>query len=167
MIKLSSTEDRLQIVFKSQQFRLRYPRFVFVKTRRLLDEIILSEIHQKMRNLDFSKKIIDATQLDNIEISMNTGQITFDVISDYKSEDGFDVSKGREEGTKDHKLPKVEGRIYSWISKGKRFFSKGHWVRGIVANRIIRNTVRDKLPVVQKSVDNASSIFYSEITGNK
>ncbi len=167
MIKLSSTEDRLQAVFHSQQFRLRYPRFVFVKTRRLLDEIILSEIHEKMRNLNFSRKIIDATRIDNVEISMETGQITFDVISDYKSESGFDVSKAREEGTKKHKIEPKKKKSLSWINKGVRFFSKGHWVRGIVANRIIRNTVRDKLPLVQQSVDDASSVFYSEITGNK
>lgn len=131
----------------------------------LIDEIIISSIKRKMRLYNFSKKIINAVRIVNLNISLTTGEITFDVISDYKDPvSKFDVAKAREEGTKRHKLPKVKGRTYSWKVKAIRFFSKGHWVRGIVETRIIKNTMIQNMPHVQRLLDEATAQRFQVMT---
>jgi len=100
---------------------------------------------------------------------MNTGEITFDVISDFKDVDsGFDVSKGREEGTTKHRTPKSGTKIIMhWIVTGISFFSRGHWVRGIIGRRIIKRTIKAKLPQVQQAVDTAQNNLFDTIIGPK
>ena len=165
MIKISSTEQQLAKVFKSQKFRLSYPLFVTTKAKSLIDEIIISSIKRKMRLYDFSKKIINAVRIANLNISLTTGEITFDVISDYKdSESRFDVAKAREEGTKKHKTAPVKKKANSWVVRGIRFFSKGHWVRGIVESRIVKNTMIQNMPHVQRLLDEATAQRFQVMT---
>jgi len=114
---------------------------------------------------NFSKKIINAVRIVNLNISLNTGEITFDVISDYKDKDtGFDVAKAREEGTKKHKVEPDKKNFLSWKVRGVRFFSKGHWVRGIVESRIIKNTMNQNMPHVQRLLDEAIAQRFQELT---
>lgn len=162
---MPSTEQQLAKVFKSQKFRLSYPLFVSTKAKSLIDEIIILSIKRKMRLYNFSKKIINAVSIANINISLTTGEITFDVISDYKDHDsGFEVAEAREEGTKKHKITPNKKKSLSWKVRSIRFFSKGHWVRGIVESRIVKNTMRENMPHVQRLLDEATAKRFQEMT---
>ena len=108
---------------------------------RAADEV-LSGIHTDMESNDFSKKIIDSTFVGPIEQSPKGAKIHF--ISDYSSDDGFDVSTAREEGTRDHDVfPKNPDGWLSYIEKdtGKRVFRKHTHPSGIERLLIIETNI--------------------------
>lgn len=144
------------LAFKTQ---IQYPRFVREETKKIAEDVILKPLHDRMRSFGYSPKIIDGTTIQNIVVT-KTGSMSFDVVSDYESETGFDVAKARESGTVDHDLPKVPGRVYSWIAGGfVRAFSKGHRVRGITATNVIQKTVQEKTPEAQARLNEATDRF--------
>jgi len=152
-------EKDMKLVFKLTRFEMQYPNFVRSIAPKIADEQILKPVHSRMKDFGYSEKIIQSTRIENLQIS-NLGELEFDVVSDYKSESGFDVSKAREEGTDDHELPKVPGRIYSWIAGGFiRAFSKGHWVKGITASNVIEKTVAEMIPVAQQKLNEKTDEF--------
>jgi hypothetical protein len=139
---------------------MQYDVFAKSKLTELANKIVLDEIHRQMASKKFSKKIIDATYIDSVVI--NDGEIEIEIVSDYEADDGFDVSKAREEGTKDHVLPKVLGRTYHWIIQGISFFSKGHKVKGIKAERIIEKTIKKKTPQLNREWQKAQDKFFED-----
>ncbi len=105
-------------------------------------EDILDEIHAKMKQNNFSEKIIDATFVGKLEKFGSIIRQHF--ISNYVSETGFDVSKGREEGTDTHTvLPKKPGGVLRWIAKtGEIIFRKKSRPKGIERLLIIEKTLK-------------------------
>jgi len=144
------------LAFKTQ---VQYPRFVREEAKKIAEDVILKPLHSRMKSFGYSQKIIDGTTIENIIVN-RTGTMSFDVVSDYDSESGFDVAKGREEGTVDHDLPKVPGRIYFWIAGGFiRAFSRGHRVKGITATNVVQKTVQEKTPEAQARLNEATDRF--------
>ena len=142
---ISSQQDVMKLLFNVTRFEMQYPRFIEESGRQIIDQEILQPIKIAMRSFGYSEKIIDGTFIDNLFVDGN-GFIQFDVVSDYKTELGCDVAKAREEGTKDHFIKPVKGKVLSWIEGGQRFFSKGHFVKGITERRIMERTVRNAMP---------------------
>jgi hypothetical protein len=139
--------------------QIQYPRFIREQAAKIADDVILKPLHQRMRSLGYSEKIIAGTTIENIQVA-RTGSLTFDVVSEYDSDTGFDAAKAREKGTVDHELPKVEGRTYSWIVGGfVRAFSKGHRVKGITATNVLQKTVQEKIPEAQARLNQATDLF--------
>ena len=165
-----SPEDLDRLRRRIPSAKLQLIQWQAIVSRRLFNEEFLDIVHQKMQNYGFSKKIIDRTYIDTIDF-VSRKKIRVHLVSDYISESGFDVSKAREEGTKDHfiglkvKTPRPGGhtveqtdqtrdipgskqrnhpRALSWISMGNRFFSGGHWVTGIPNLYIIDNTIKER-----------------------
>lgn len=138
MSSVLTKDQKLRQSFNAMRIQMQYPRFLREEVKKIADDVILTPLHQRMRNFGYSDKIIQSTRIENVELN-RFGTLTFDVISDYKSENGFPVSEAREEGTDDHDLPKVPGRIYSWIAGGFiRAFSRGHRVSGITATNVVK-----------------------------
>lgn len=111
---------------------------------RAADDAILTDIHRDMESEEFSKKIIDATFVGPIELLSNGKKARIHFISDYTSDDGFDVSNAREEGTQDHDVfPKKAGGTLSFIdqSTGKRVFFKHTHPSGIERLLIIETNI--------------------------
>ena len=112
-----------------------------------------------MKSFGYSQKIIDGTTIENITIN-RTGSMSFDVVSDYDSESGFDVAKAREKGTVRHFIKPVNAKALSFIAAGFiRGFSKGHWVRGITATNVVSKTVQEKTPEAQARLNEATDRF--------
>ena len=106
---------------------------------------ILDDIHTKMRQNNFSEKIIDATNIGKFEHIGN--KIRQHFISDFVAPDGFDVSKGREEGTASGitRRPKKEGGVLRWIAKtGEVIYRKKSTPKGIERLLIIEKTTKEK-----------------------
>lgn len=103
---------------------------------------ILDEIHSKMRQNNFSEKIIDATFVGKLEQFGSIIRQHF--ISNYVSETGFDVSEGREEGTDTHNVfPKKPGGVLRWVAKtGEIIFRKKSRPKGIERLLIIEKTLK-------------------------
>jgi len=145
---------------------MQYPRFIKGIAEKIVDDEILKPIHREMKLWDYSQKIIDSTTIKNLFVD-DQGFVQFDIVSDYKSDSGFDVSKAREEGTTKHELPKVLGRTYSWIVGGFiRAFSKGHYVSGIPKSNIIKRITEIRLPLAQLKLNNETSEFFDGIVNS-
>ena len=111
---------------------------------RAADEAVLTAIHRDMETNNFSKKIIDRTFVGSVDVTDNGKKIIVHFISDYISDDGFDVSNAREEGTRDHDVfPKKPGGWLTYIdpNSGKRVFRKHTHPSGIKRLLIIENNI--------------------------
>ena len=181
------TDEMIDIAFSVTRFQMIYPSFRVDLAQKLVDDILLREIHDRMKAKNFSQKIIDSTKVTVVNVDDHTGNITIRATSDYEAEkeDGtkFDVAKAREEGTTRHWVgPKKPGGVLAWPSAGPfsglaraifskradnalgRFlFSKGHYVSGIDEARIVRDTCRLLQPVIQREFDKQSLAFFKEV----
>jgi len=111
---------------------------------RAADEAVLTAIHRDMESNNFSPKIIDRTFVGESEIIDKGRKIIVHFISDFVSDTDFDVSKAREEGTRDHDVfPKKPGGWLTYIdpNTGKRVFRKHTHPSGIQRLLIIENNI--------------------------
>ena len=141
--------------------------FPFIQTKAVLDVAqndILEQMKKKMNLEDFSQKIIDATFVGPIVATPDKIQVHY--ISNYESDNGFDVSNAREEGTRDHFIrPKKKGGSLRWEGdNGEVHFSKGHEVSGIERLLIIEKTIQENQNQVttlygQSLADGASQVL--------
>ena len=161
-INTVATDAQMRTVFNLTRFEMGYPQFRFDTVTKLLHDVMLPEIHARMAALYFSPKIIKATRIENIKIFGN-GNIRYQIVSDYKSEDGFDVSRAREEGTKRHFIAPTKKLALSWLAGYVRLFSKGHWVRGIRKSNVIKKTRKRMEPKIQKMLDDATDSYYIQL----
>lgn len=126
---------------------------------RAADQTILSDIHRDMETNKFDKKIIEHTNVGDITINDKSAQVPF--TSDYVSDGGFDVSKGREEGTDDHDVtPKDPNGWLTYIDEttGKRVFRKHTHPSGIKRLLIIKtNVIKGKQRFMDAYKNNISS----------
>ena len=168
MIKLS-TQEKLFEVSKSMQFRMQYPRFILAKAVELLDKEILQRIHALMNQKGYSDKIIKNTKLVNVNLLLEKGEITYEIISDFKAHTGFDVAKARERGSPKMRfwIAPVKKKATMWMIAGVKFFSKGHWGKGIEKSFIIRDTMAYAEPLVQAKLDAETSKLFRQIMGRE
>lgn len=160
------------ITSKSQLRRLQSKLKILKKTLPTLQKLamektanqdVLNEIHQKMRQNDFSEKIIDATFVGKTEVIGKLLRTHF--ISNYVSDSGFDVSNAREEGTQDHLVrPKRPDGVLRWTAKtGEPIFRKFSRPKGIERLLIIENTIKqaenDTLINYQNNLSSSVSKF--------
>ena len=162
-IDIKSKPDAMRAVFNAVRFRMQYPSWVTIQAAKVSNEIIVDEVHKRMRDFEYSQKIIDETFLSDFRLS--DGQIEFDVISNYKAESGFDVALAREKGTSRHFIAPIFKVALSWIMLGIRRFSKGHWVRGITASNVIEKTVDEMMPIAQARLDEDTDTIFNRTMG--
>ena len=119
---------------------------------------VLQEIKQRMRTNQFSRKIIDGTEIGPIDIVGGGKKAQVHFISDYESESGFDVANAREEGTSDHVvLPKRPEGVLRWQTEdGKIILRKSARVRGIERLLIIERTIKQR---AQQAASDYQSAF--------
>ena len=124
---------------------------------------VLNDIHQQMRQNEFSEKIIDATFVGKTEVIGKLLRTHF--ISNYVSDTGFDVSNAREEGTQDHLVrPKRPDGVLRWTAKtGEPIYRKFSRPKGIERLLIIENTIKkaenDTITNYQNNLASSASKF--------
>lgn len=126
---------------------------------RAADQTVLKKIHSDMKSADFNKKIIEHTYIGPIKILFGGKRIIIPIISDYVSDSGFDVSKGREEGTKDHDVYPVKKLFLRYIDPitRKYVFRKKTHPSGIKRLLIIKNNV-------EKDITETTEAYKKEIS---
>jgi len=119
-----------------------------------------------MRQAKYSQKIIDGTTIKNIEVTAQ-GFASFEIVSEYDTDEGFDVATAREDGTKDHNIrPKKQNGVLRWFSQtGEPIFAKFSRVKGIKASHIIRDTVDLQFPRFQQKLTDEIVTFYNQTVG--
>lgn len=116
-----------------------------------------------MREAAFDEKIIEGTYLDNIELLGRTKARLF-FRSEYYSETGFDVALAREEGTERHFIKPDKKKALHGGAEWP-FFSKGHWVDGMLALFIVSQTVTQMTPILQDEFNRQQNIWYEKKLG--
>lgn len=159
---MSSNEKKLKRVFNIMQIKLQYPRFLDITATKIANEVILDAIQQRMKARKYSSKIIERTFIEKVEVN-RAGIISFDVVSDFKSEKNFDVADAREKGTFGVFVLPVLKKALRWINDGIARFSKGHFRRGISASNIIDLTVEERLPLAQEQLDQETDEFLDKV----
>jgi hypothetical protein len=155
----SSPLDSSKKAFLVMKTQVQYPRFLREEAKKIAQDVILKPLHSRMKSFGYSQKIIDGTTIENLNIRRN-GTMSFDVVSDYESESGFDVASAREKGTRSHFIKPVNAKALSFIVGGFiRGFSKGHWVRGITPTNVVKKTVQEKIPEAQARLNEATDRF--------
>ena len=161
MIVLSVQIDPSKKAFLAMRIQVQYPRFVREEAKKIAEDVILKPLHSRMKSFGYSEKIITGTTIENIIIN-RTGSMSFDVVSDYDSESGFDIATAREKGTVSHFIKPINAKALSFIAGGFiRAFSKGHFVKGITATNVVQKTVQEKIPEAQARLNEATDRFIS------
>lgn len=149
MIVSATAEELAELRKKLTILQLQLIQWQAITLRKLANEVILDTIHDVMRLMGVSEKIINNTVVSNIEMK-NSKTIRIMFHSEYFAESGFDVALAREEGTRDHIVrPKIKLAL-RWIENGQVRFSKGHKVRGLPALQTIQNATKQLEPVLQE-----------------
>ena len=157
---ISSQDDVMKLLFNVTRFEMQYFRFIEQTAKQIVDEEILQPIKTEMKKFGYSQKIIDDTTIQNLFVDDN-GFVQFDVVSDCKSESGFDVAKAREKGTKRHFIKPIAKLALSWVVRNLRLFSKGHWVKGITKSNIIKKTTEARFTIAQERITQESLVFFN------
>lgn len=152
--------------FRTKITGLKIQLFTFQSTviRKIANQIITEKIHQSMRAAGFDEKIIKGTFLDNIEMIGRT-KIRLFFRSEYFTTTGFDVALAREEGTKRHFIkPKNPNNGPKVLHGGTKwpYFSKGHFVDGILALYIVKNTVKQRREPLQDEYNRQQKLWYNK-----
>lgn len=114
-----------------------------------------------MKSAGFSKKIIDGTFLDNIElVGRNKARLFFR--SEYFTKTGFDVAIAREEGTKKHKKVAGEGKMLPIPTSDGLIFRKSAEPDGILALFIVSKTVKQMTMPLQDEFNRQQENWYKD-----
>lgn len=161
----------LENLHKSRQFQLAYPRQILGKAEKHLNEILIPLIKVRMKShpVEYSEKIIDSVRLGNVDLDMDLGNIIYEIICDYVTVKNFDISEAREsKGTIRHFIKPIIAKALRWIVGGFVVgWSKGHWVKGIVASFIIEDTMRELQPIIEKKLQDEGDILFERIMSVK
>jgi len=167
-IQLRTVEDIKRFQTKINGLKIQLFEFQAATLREYANVIILEKIHEKMRNAGFSEKIIDGTILDNIElIGRKKARLYFR--SEYFSKTNFDVALAREEGTDRHFIEPLSAssgfdKKPTALHGGSKwpYFSRGHWVEGILALEIVATTVKEMTISLQDEYNRQQNIWISK-----
>ena len=160
VIQLRTIDDIKRFRQKITGIKIQLFQFQSTTVRNLANLIIVDKIHQFMREAGFDEKIIEGTFLDNIEL-LGRKKIRLFFRSEYFSETGFDVALAREEGTQRHFIkPKNVKALHGGAEWP--FFSKGHWVDGMLALFIVAQTVTQMTQILQDEFSRQQNMWYEK-----
>lgn len=171
ILQFDTIEDIKAFKTNLQTLKMQKFQFDIVTLNKLAVLLILDKIHAKMRAAGFSEKIIKNTIVSRVERrSKSKARIHFR--SELFAETGYDIAVGREDGTKRHFIeplsigtPFIEKPEALHGGSEWPYFSKGHWVDGIPALHIIKNTVREMKEPFQDEYNRELNNWYAKNLG--
>ena len=146
-IQIKNYEDLEKFKRNARIAKAAMPSYRLWLLRSVAEDIVLQPIHQYMRSLGVSEKIIDGTKMTKAEmISKRKARVW--IVSRYFN-GSFDVAVGRHEGTKRTFLRPKNNRpnphLRWWDkSKGRYLFSKGHWRKGVPRLLYVSKIIAEK-----------------------
>lgn len=158
--------SNLELLHKKRVFQANYPRFIIQQAHKHLTGLLLVEIKQRMRERDYSEKIIEDTRIGDVNLDMKIGRVEYEVVCDYVTVSNFDISDARENtGTISHFIKPLVTKALHFIFNGIEMFSKGHWVRGIVASHIIADTMKELEPLIEQYLKEEGDNLFKTMVG--
>lgn len=136
------------------------------KAEQILNEMVIPLIKGRMAFKKYDQKIVNATRIENVTIDLQKGSLSYDVVSDYISRSGFDISTVREEkSTVRHFIKPTKKKALRFFIGGIKYFSKGHWVKGIEASFIIADTIKEMQPFVERRLEAEADLLFQKVVG--
>lgn len=166
MDAITKPSDAEKLEFNLAQVELQGRDHALQTLSNLVNQLIIDEIHARMRSANYSQKIIERTFLERIEFVPN-GEAEIHIKSDYHSESGFDVSEAREKGTAGHRVEPVNVEALSFLINGHRVFSKGHFVSGIIGSHIMENVIQQNSSLVQSEFQRIENEWINQTLHSK
>lgn len=147
-IEIKTSEDVMGLVFKLTQFEMQYPRFAQQKAEELINKHMVDPIRDKMEAKGHSKKITERVRAEFVTIDTD-GYIDFDIVSDFTTDDGFDVAEMMEEGRIAYRIvPKIK-KFLSFIIEGVRIYTKKSDIPQREGDDFIQNTIDEMEELTQ------------------
>jgi len=142
-----------------------YQAFIINELEKILEEEIVTVIRGKMLLEGFSIKIAESTRLAMSPIANSPGRISWTIISDYTAINGFPVAVMIEEGRKAYVIIPVKAQALHWVDKksGKDIFATKAKIPRFRPRRFVKDTVREKTPIVQERINKVTLEFVSDI----
>ena len=159
-IQLRTIDDIKRFQTKITGLKIQLFQFQSITVRNFANTIIVDKIHQNMRSAGFDEKIIEGTYLDNIDL-VGRRKVRLFFRSEYFSDTGFDVALAREEGTERHFIKPKNVKALHGGAKWS-FFSKGHWVDGMLALFIVSQTVKQMTVQLQDEFNRQQNTWFEK-----
>jgi len=132
--------DNLHLsALRTQSLAFRIQEYLEYKIVDIANETIVEAIRQEALHQDMPPRYINSLHSDF------DGNYLW-IWVDFKGKNNVPLDLWFEEGTKRHFIKPVFKKALSWVLRGVRFFSKGHFVSGIEAKHIFENGVQKGYP---------------------
>ena len=161
-LQFETIDDIKRFKTNLQTLKIQKFQFEIVTLNKLAVSLILDKIHQKMRTAGFSESIVENTVISKVEhISDEKARIHFR--SELFADTGYDIALGREEGTDRHFVEPKSKALHG--GSEWPYFSKGHWVDGIPALYIIKQTIQEMKELFQDEYDRELNNWFAANLG--
>jgi hypothetical protein len=148
----------MEMIFRLTRFEMQYPEWVKRNAQAVINKHVVDPIRDKMEEKGYSKKIVERIRAEFVKIDTD-GYITFDIISDYETDTGFDVAKMMEDGRVRYFVTMTKKKALSWITQGIRFFSLGHWIPERPGDEIVKTVMEEMESLAQQKLNEMTDEF--------
>ena len=124
---------------RTQSLSFRIQEYLEYKIVEIANETIVEAIRQEAMHKEMPPRYINSLHSDF------DGNYLW-IWVDFKGKNNVPLDLWFEEGTKRHFIKPVFKKALSWVLRGVRFFSKGHFVSGIEAKHIFENGLQKGYP---------------------
>lgn len=168
LINESIESNKKDILIKTGFAGITFQAFIVNELEKILDEEIVTVIRGKILLEGFSPKIAESTRLARSPIAKAPGRISWTIISDFKAINGFPVAVMIEEGRKAYVVIPVKAQALHWVDKesGKDIFAKRVKIPRFRPRRFVKDTIKEKTPVVQEKINKVTLEFVEDILGS-
>ena len=151
-VEVKTSDDVMRLVFKLTQFEMNYPRWAKTEALRIVNQEIVDKIRDKMEVKGYSKKISERVRTEFVAIDTD-GFIEIDIISDFETNEGFDVAKMMEDGRVRYFVEPVIKKALHWIKQGVSWFSGGHWIPERPGDKFVKDVMDEMEDLAQEQLN--------------
>lgn len=165
LITKSIENNERDIVIKTGFVGVTYQAFIVNELHKILEEEIVQVIRDKMLIENFSPKIAESTRLAQSPRGERPGRISWTIISDYTTLNGFPVAVMIEEGRKAYVIIPVKAQVLHWVDKqsGEDVFASKAKIPRFRPRRFVIDTIKEKTPIVQQKINDKTEQFVRDI----
>lgn len=145
----------MDLVFKLTRFEMQYPNWVKRESLDAVNKEIVDKIREKMEKKGYSKKIIERVRAEFVTIDTD-GFVEIDIISDYETDEAFDVAKMMEEGRIAYRVVPIIKKFLHWITLGVSIFAKKSDIPAKPAGDDVKDIMEEMEDVAQDRLDDAT-----------
>lgn len=154
-VAIKTSSDVMGLVFKLTRFEMLYPDWIKRESLDAVNKEIVDKIREQMEKKGYSKKIIERVRAEFVTIDTD-GFVEIDIISDYETDEGFDVAQMMEEGRIAYRVVPVVKKFLHWITAGVSIFAKKSDIPEKSPGDDVKDIMEEMEDVAQDRLDEAT-----------